>query len=348
MLKKDIVALIEYYKNLRKSNYGNQSEYLDCDILEYEIPQIPEISEHLNILKKELEEIKANKRNALKYVEDNQTKVKDLKTKCPHPLIFRSYGGGFGSSFSIGCHCALCHKDLNYKFETHKNIVVLNPEYYDGENYERNYNDKDVYNFLINILKDKNDDDEIDLSKEFKDLFANLDIGEVTINGKLYYKEYKILIIAGTNHFVLNENTSLIKKPDNTLENILKCLAHIQRTRLTIFSEEGLRKEPNGYPKFEFVSVEDLQNLLTSKQDIFYDLIIDATTLFTYNLQKNQETYNLEFTPYKIDLKKYFPNSPIWHLEKIEDQKQFYIFLKEYLAQSKEISNDLKRLLLKK
>lgn len=340
MKKEDIITLLEYRKKMAMSNFGSKSENQAYDILDYEIPEIPDINKYLEPLKQELEEIKAEKKQCQKYIEEHSKKIIELKKECTHPIIARTLS-------SLGCSihkCAICAKSINSNFENNKDTIVINHDFDDGEQFNRYYNDEEIYDLIMKILKDKDQEEEINFSKEFKKLFDNLDIGEIKINGQEYTKTYQILIIGGSNSIDLNDYILSKKQNNDTFNHVMEYLSYIKRIILTIISAKEQRNQPNGYPIIEFTSLEELNKLLEQQSKKSYDFIIDTTDLFTYKIENNQ----INILKYKLELTKLFPNTKIWNVNHITNQEEFFAFLKEILENDKNIGNDIKKLILKR
>lgn len=340
MIKKEILELIEYKKKLNDSNFENKNRYHDEDILDLEIPNIPDIKDSLNLLQEELEELKARKQNALDYVKAKKEQIKLIH--CTHPLIYKYQGGGFESP-STPNKCILCGQILK-KEELNKleNKIEIKDDFADEESVIKNYNFNYLYPILIQILDKYNDNDEVDLNREFLELYNQNIIGEMKINGKEYKRKYKILVLGGSNEISINENVFINIHSYNNVLMILKHLEFIQRTNLEILIPYNLEYKRFEYCTKKFKTLKDFSSLLKEKSKEQYDLIIDATTPFDYEINNDK----IIITYPKINLEELFPNTNIIHVNDFE-KIDFSNEICQY-DNNQSLPKDMKKLLLKR
>ena len=159
-----------------------------------------------------------------------QQEYNDFKLNCNHPIRIRKgteddWDPFNRSYYSYKCKCIFCGHEILEK----KSITNWIDSYYYNDCVYINDHNLGVWNYILNILLNKKDDDEIDFVKEFKKL--NLDSGICEINDKKRI-ENNILII---NDCEQDEdvNSKFIKKELSILKNLLK----IDNLRIKIFSD---------------------------------------------------------------------------------------------------------------
>ena len=118
-------------------------------------------------------------------VQPPQWLVNHLQSVCTHDVRLTHYG-----LFTDSYKCVLCDEyiesDNNVTWNLSKNrnkyCVNLIAKYQEGEDYgyvSEGYTKEDVYKIILNILKNRGDDEDIDLIQEFKKLnLKNCDINE--------------------------------------------------------------------------------------------------------------------------------------------------------------------------
>jgi len=303
-----------------------------------------EIIEFLEYRKYQIE-IKYKIKNNYQYIDKlfntkklNEYKEKVKHIKCKHPLLFGN-PSGFGTFY----HCMLCNKDfINwYDLEKIKEKVQIIEDYEDGDGqFYRRYNFIDVYNMIMDILKDYNDEDEVDLSNEFLKLFNENIIGDVTINGKHYTKEYNVLLIAGSNEIKIDDNT-YIRKDNRDIDDIIKYLGYLNRVKVTTINNSN---KINLVHRLEYKTIEEFNNMLDELKDNKYNLVIDLSNLFKYEIKDG----DINILPIKLNLKELFPDSMILDLKDRKEKIEFYKLLKDLIEKDNRYGNDFKKVLLRK
>lgn len=343
MNKKDVMALIEYRKNLIFSKKYNQlkdrySYNSRLDILDYELPEIIELREELLILQKELNCIKDNVRNSIDYVKENKDKVE--KINCTHPIVF-----SYGYVFLKGCYCSLCNKKINSR--TFDRVVKLEGDFGDEDEYfYRRYSFDDLYNIVTMILKDKNDEDEINFDYEFLRQFELNNLGDLCIDGKCYKKIYNVLVIGGSNIIKISDSIFMVNNNAININSIIKYLKSIYRINLIVVTSSGLiddRTLSKGLKK-EYNSIQEIEDYLTELKDTNLDLIVDCSVLFDYDIVDNK----IVFRNICLNLDDWFLDSTILRLDETKNEIEFYNILVELLVEDKSFGNDFKKLILKK
>ena len=133
-------------------------------------PDIPDLKDEFEVLKKEVKEVKENARK-------QKDILKNACKYCKHEVRLLYDGDFFDNS-----QCVLCGKVISsdscfsWGESINKNIhCVLLPskyQYDDGVRYEvaEGYDEKQVLKIILTILENKSDEEEIDLVDEFKKL----------------------------------------------------------------------------------------------------------------------------------------------------------------------------------
>ena len=328
MKKKDIIEFLEYRKNLYS--------YQQVDILDFELPDIKEIEDDLKILQKELDSIKDKKKASIKYVEENRDKI--ARKKCSHPILF-----GSPSRWGTFYHCMLCNKDFinNSDLEEIKETVQIIEDFKDDDGqFYRRYNFYDIYNMVIDILNNYDDEDEVNLSDEFLKLFNEDKIGDVTINVKHYTKKYNVLVIAGSNEIKIDDNT-YIRKDNRDIDEIIKYLRYLDRVKVTTINNPN---KINLVHRLEYKTIEEFNNKLEGVLDNKYNLVIDLSDLFKYEIKDGI----INISQIKLNLKELFPDSIILDLKDRKEEIEFYKILKEVIENNNKYGNDFKKVLLRK
>lgn len=331
MKKKDVIELLEYRKKLIDSMYASPNrDNRYFEILDVNLPQIDGLRDEISVLNGELERIKDKKRKAIEYVEEKKALISSIR--CEHPFAF-SYRNTFGSS----CYCALC--DCEKELKTLKGRVVLEKDSYDEDgNFYRRYNFEEIYEILMNELK--NYSEEVDIIKVFKRLFDNGIIGDMIINGKSYVKNYNILIVGGTNKIDI-ENGVFLSGP--LLKSVVEIVNYFQYThrckvRVAVSKNMEFKKY---YGVSEYETVEELNSYMESIKNQNIDLIIDMSYLFNYEIKDDK----INIKKININFNEKFPNAIVIKIDKDIDLKEFNSILDFKLEDS---TLDKKKVLLKR
>lgn len=336
MKKREIITLLEYQKSLEDSKHLNLEPhtFMDGTSLKYSEEFLRELENRYGKLV-----------DHVKYQTENSDKIKSIH--CTHPVLF------FVDRKYCKTHrCILCGENLeldNPEVSINLEETVEIEETATPENrYIPLNNFYYIYNRIIQMLKDKDDEEEIDFPKEFRKQFENFEIGNFIINRKEFKKIYNILLIGGSNELKLDghilTNESLSKK----IEWLLQYFTRVYRINTTLITSQ---KSVNNYIencsslRYEYITMGDLLNILENINKTNFDLIIDATNLFEYNIIDGKININ----SVSIDLKKYFPISTIF---KVKKEPQFGSYVNNFLLQEMDDNNafteDFKKVLLKK
>lgn len=312
MKKKEIINLIKASNTLNK--YKKLSEISNDGKLSEDkgFPDIPELNSEFEILKKEVK--KANK-----YVE----KAKNLqeKSNCNHEV--RIYSSSDNMTFWREYECVFCKERItsdnvsNWELDTSRNkhTVTLSNKY-DDEGYTK----EEIFKYILDILKNYNDEDEVDLVHEF----SKLHLRKCKINLEEKNPDDFILVIGGSNSFVINnlyiegpfsrESIDVFNYFSNLLKTKVKILGNKKLFTSNLFRNSF--DENNRFTSYTcYESLEDLENALKSLQKVPFKLVFDLSSLFDIEIKDNK----LIKKDIDIDLKKHFPNATIIKVESVED-----------------------------
>ena len=325
MKKKDIIRLLEYRKSIYESNIGKSKNYwITIDELENPLkdlyPDIKELQEEFAIIDKEFKQIRDERRKHEEYIKNSEEEVK--KIYCDHPIIFKN-------RFELGseCHCALCNQET-YEKEKRVRLVRYDPECEIDSYYILNtYNEKvseyyRLYYIIKNMLQDKDDEEEIDFTKLFNKSYENYNIGEIEIDYSDDIEDtYKVLVISGSNKIsiqgidIKKENSS-----DDIVIDFLKQMDNCEIDRISSLNNK-------------YQTIEELKEILQEISSIDYDIILDLTRLFNYQIIDNE----IKIVDVVLDLQNYFPNSTILTTRTIQEEINMYEELKNILIKKTKI-----------
>ena len=344
MKKKDLLKLIEAkYKIINNEKLVEFTERSAGNFRWYQkkeedwFPKIDDLENEFNILKKEV-------KLALKETKEAKDVINNFE--CNHDVRLNYY-----ELFSNTSKCIFCDEYIhgdnvsNWEYSKNRNkyCVILDDKIQfdsDGDDYiiDNGYTINQVLEIILDIIKDKNDEDDIDLIQEFK----KLNLINCKINDQKKSKENFILIISGSNkHFIDDESYIQKKGLDFGLE-IVDYFYGLLNTKVklidnTEFLENKKLQEISSYNdniKFtNYDTIEELERILNQQQEVPFKLIIDLSELYNYKIDNNsiiKESYN-------INLNEIFPNS---HVIKINNlSKKSLEELSSFLKLYKDINN---------
>lgn len=335
MTKKEILKIIESKElildneeilQITKTRFGNN---ISEDNWFY---KIDDLKEEFETLKKELRDVVISVQNA----ENELSNLKNID--CKHEVRLAYKAGFVNSSECVFCGkhidgdnlgCAnTIYKDIN----RNKKCVMFAGTFDDGWSYCSGYSLKYVFNIIKDILKDKNDNEEINFIEEFK----KLDIEDCKIDEREYEKEYYVLIIGGSNKYYINDTHYIVGKSLSDSSYITHYLCGIPKVNVELFENKDTydsKKFTENFPytnisrtRFDkYETLEELKKIIEEEKHVPFDLIIDVSSLFEY--QDNN------ITEYNLDLKELFPNSYIINISKydLNSEKEFLNHLKQKL-----------------
>lgn len=310
MKKRVIVNLIELNKKVLD---GNRYKGIV-------IPKFDELKDELDILKSEVEE-------GIKASEEAKKKIKECN--CDHSVRF-SYPGGWG--YMRDDECIFCGKkfaadnvhrgDTIYE-DVNRNryrVSFTTNYFYDDDFYCDNaYSEREVYDLLLKIIENIDDDEEID----FVQLLKNLNIKDCKVDERRKEKTHYILIISGSNKYSIGERGYITCDGIPLLPGFASLFTSIPNVRIELLDNEEAFKDKKFTDKIDvdkvrnircahYETIEELLKELDNEKDVPFDIIIDMSSLYDYKID------NGKIISEKVDIKfkEIFPNS---YVIKIDD-----------------------------
>ena len=335
MTKSELFSLLDYQKYYKEAHYLDKAKFYEFngrkeDVLDYKLPKIDALKNEFDILNKELTNIKEKKLNAIYFIKKHEKNIS--KIKCTHPIVFKN-SWFMGSSY----HCPFCGEKIDNLTDK---IVIEGSYSHEDDEVIITYTIEELSRIMNLILKKYDDNEEVDLKKEFINQYNLGNIGSFTINNKnidtRYEKIYNILIINGSNIIEINDAFITKSQDKEIIKNVWEIYSKFYylyrfRTRLLTSHIEGIE---NNYNIIDFTTIDDL--LKKIGKDINYDLIVDMTNLFTYQIIDNKIVFN----KYVLQLKNMFPNSKIITINSdLQELKQ--------KIENDDFTEDFKKLILK-
>ena len=329
---------VKYYEGI----YGRDFINMDNESIEYEFKiSNNEIQKELDIIKKEILEKK-----------EVYNKITQLlkKQACPHHIRLKyPYSDLGGGTYT---KCVLCNKkidsdNINYSNTIYKDInknkycVTFWGSYEDEDfGFVKGLELGDIYVYINKILEEKTNDENIDLVQEFK----KLNLEKATINEEKFIKEYYVLIIGGSNKEKINEQAIIIKETNDVSVDIAYYFDGIPRTTIKLLDSEEhfiTKKFKEYFSSYnnrniiKYTSIETLEQELEKEKNCPFDLIINVSSIFDYEIREN----NIEFIDHDLELKKKFPNSYIVNFKEIKNnaERQILELIKNELKKYDEI-----------
>lgn len=310
MKKREIVNLIELNKMVLE---GNKYKKIV-------IPKFDELNDELDILNKEVEE-------KIRDAEEAKKKIKECY--CDHSVRF-SYPGGWG--YMRDDECIFCGKgfapdnvhrgDTIYEdINRNRYCVRFTTNYcYDDDFYcDDAYSEYEVYNLLLKIIENIDDDEEID----FVQLLKNLNIKDCEVDERKKEKTHYILIIAGSNKYSISDRGYITCDRIPLLPDFASLFTSIPNVRIELLDNEESFKDKKFTDKIDinkfrnircahYETIEELKKALDNEKDVPFDIIIDMSSLYDYKI------YNDKIISEKVDInfKEIFPDS---YVTKIDD-----------------------------
>ena len=314
MKKSEILKLIEANKTIKKNcallslTRDKMVKTLLID-KEYWFPNIDELKEEFDVLREEVQSSLDETANCKKYIQS---------MGCKHEVRLKYFGLFGGDSRCIFCDEIIAPNNctsFEYSINRNKYCVDLVAKYQDYDDYddvEDGYTDEGVYEIIINILKDKEDDEEIDLVQEFK----KLNLKNCKINEEKKVTENYILIIGGSNKQFVDDESYLYKKGLRVGIDFVKYFSSLLNTKVELIDNsetlesddlKALLKDNYNLKLTSYNTTEELEKILLKQRKIPFKIIIDLTELYEYKV--SNDTITKESVVLKLD--EYFPNSHI-------------------------------------
>lgn len=314
MKKSEILKLIEANKIIKKNcallsiTRDNVVKTLLIDE-KYWFPNIDELKKEFDVLREEVQSALDETANSKKYIQGSG---------CKHEVRLKYFGLFGGDSRCIFCDEIIAPNNctsFEYSINRNKYCVDLIAKYQVDEDYndvEDGYADEDVYEIIIDILKDKEDEEEIDLIQEFK----KLNLKKCKINEEKKVNENYILIIGGTNKQFVDDESYLYKKGLRVGIDFVKYFSSLLNTKVELIDNsetlesddlKALSKDHYNLKLTNYSTTEELEKILLKQRKIPFKIIIDLTELYEYKV--SDDTITKESVTLKLD--EYFPNSHI-------------------------------------
>ena len=324
MKKKDIINLIKAKETIYKnkdliSTIKNRYYYIEE---KYWFPDIPELQKYFDILKKELKQAKNETDESLNIIKNS---------RCTHDVRL---------DYNSIYNCVICGKNIhsnnyhNFKESIYRNkhSITFQSKYQwdeDGYKYEikNRKTEQEIWNMIFEILKNYNDEDDVDLVLEF----SKLNLENVTINLEKRKKENYILIIGGSNIEYVNDNLYLTKHVNLNCTDFFNFFTSLLNTRIAVidnnFNYKGQDYDENYVTNYS--SISSLENSLIWLKDVSFKLIIDLSNIYDYEIINNK----IVTKNHDLNLEKLFPNINIIKItdfKNINDLKIIKNFLLKY------------------
>ncbi len=312
MKKREIIELINANRTIDNNdqviaNIEDRSYYLPFRRREDEwFPNIPDLNQYFDILKTEIKE----------SLEESDKAKENIKSiQCDHSVRLEYYG-----TFTSSYKCIFCgHRTdsdnvISFKESDNRNkhtVTFVSKYQKDEDDYgytvKNGYTKEQVYTYILGILEKYNDEDEVDLVEEF----SKLNIDNMTINKEKRKQEKYILIIAGTNKEYLNDSTYISNQYDLKVEDYYNYFISMLNTKVGIIDNSF--KYDSSSSKVDvknYATLESLNKSLEYYKDIKFDIVIDLTKLYQFEIINNEFKSN----EYKLPLNELFPNSCIFSI----------------------------------
>lgn len=335
MIKSELISIINANRIINK-NKDILSVVKNRKISDKDrwFPKIDDLKEEFDILSKEVENSLVESKKYEKIIQNKS---------CNHEVRLEHYGL-FGSHTTV---CIFCGKSIssdncvNFEYSINRNRYCVNliAKYQDDDDYldvSRGYTNEDVYKIIMNILKSKKDDEEVDLIQEFK----KMNLKHCRINEEKTVNENYILIIGGTNKQYIDKESYIYKKSLKKSLDFFNYFSKLLNTKVELIDNIEIFLDNNDKEKYfpknnynlKFKSYEtndDLEQILLLQKDIPFKLIIDLSEQYNYKNCNNSITKE----SYNIELNKYFPNSKIIKINNLSNNslEELLVYLKSNL-----------------
>lgn len=319
MKKREIVNLIEHNKKVLK---GNKYK-------EIVIPKFDELKDELDILKSEVEE-------GIKTSEESRKKIKEYN--CDHSVRFH-YPSGWG--YMRSDECIFCGKgfapdnvhrgDTIYEdINRNRYCVRFTTNYvYDCDFYCNNaYSEQEVYDLLLKIIENIDDDEEID----FVQLLKNLNIKDCEVDVRRKENTHYILIISGSNKYSIGDRGYITCDGIPLLPDFARLFASIPNVRIELLDNEQSFKDKKFTDKIDinkvrnircvsYETIEEIKKEINNEKNVPFDIIIDMSSLYDYKI----DTGKIISEKVDINFKEIFPNSYVIKMDDFGNGEQLEI-----------------------
>ncbi len=312
MKKREIIELINANITIDNNdpviaNIEDRSYYRPFRRTEDEwFPNIPDLNQYFDILKTEIKE---------SLEESDKAKEVIKSIQCDHQVRLEHYG-----FITSDYECVLCghhvssDNSISFKDSNNRNkhtVTFISKYQTDGDDYDyevdNGYTKEEIYNYIIKILENFNDEDEVDLVEEF----SKLQISNMTVNKEKRKQEKYILIIAGTNKEYISDSTYISNNYDLKVDEYYNYFISMLNTKVAIIDNSF--KYDNFSSKVEVMNYDTLESLIKSiddLKDIHFDIVVDLSKLYKYNIINNE----FESIDYKLPLNELFADSSLFSI----------------------------------
>ena len=150
----------------------------------------------------------------------------------------------------------------------------------------------------------------------------------MTINKEKRKQEKYILIIAGTNKEYLNDSTYISNNYDLKVEDYYNKFISMLNTKVAIIDNSFKYNQFSGKVDVKnYDTLESLNKSLEYYKDIKFDIVIDLSKLYQFEIINNQFQSN----EYKLPLNELFPNSNIFSINEPLKVEENYDNIKKLL-----------------
>lgn len=329
MRKKEIIRLIDennaikahrdLLSTIRGETYWSSFYYDE----KYWFPDIPEFKEYFKVLKKELLEAKKETEEAVETIQ---------KSECSHEVRLKHH-----SLFSSTNQCVLCGKNvssdnlISFQESSYRNkhTVTFVDRYQEDDDgsyiVKTGKTKEEVYNMILKILKDHEDEEEIDLIEEF----SKLNLQNVEINKEKRKQENYILIIGGTNIEHLDSESEIFvsKEKSSSSLDVFKYFLSLLNTKVAVIErketieQENFKDIEQNHSRVwidQYTTFGYLKTALFQVRNVPFKLIIDLSEIYDYKIEDNK----IIQTVHDLNLSERFPNSHIVKISDFKDQEE--------------------------
>ena len=249
-------------------------------------------------------------------IEKSEVAHKLIKSiNCTHDVRLTHYGLG-----ETHC-CVFCGETIwgdsisNWELSQYRNSHCVNLDNINQSEADRNggYSKYEVFEIIKDIVKDKDDEDEIDLVEEF----SKLNLPYCEINNKKICHETYIMIVGGTNTHKFYGNTFVFRGKLKISKAICDFFTSQLDAKVLIIDNSDVIKKIERNPDLEkksYSTVEELNDLLKNYNQDFR-LIIDISELYDYKIRNNK----VESDEIDLKLQEKYPNARIIRIKNLNN-----------------------------
>jgi hypothetical protein len=215
------------------------------------------------------------------YIEEKYKLLNNEKCDCK--ILAHHYDDEYDDPFGINKYpyedeCLLCHKKY-YNPEGH--TIRFNPNKINSiDKKSYSYIKYSLYKAILNYIDKYDDNDEIDLYKEFDEIKKTIK------SGLLYYKDnrtkddYNVLVVTGSNEIKINNHILKGRTLSKTNE-IVDDLKEIPFINIDVLQNKSSDDRFNDrcFKKFVYNNLDELKKIIKELNEKNYDMVIDISNL---------------------------------------------------------------------